>query len=1010
MASYGLKYYAEWRNYRKHDYRLEVLRRGYSGSATAMGDFAGCILEVQGNQGDIIAPIVKTQLRFTLIDTYDEPDTGSVKHGDWQEFYTPDAGLYKVVLKAWDSGAWVTEWSGYITPDSWAENLDYRSGVTITARDNIGHLQDFSFDMEPNSDGLVKISDLIDRSMEICELAMDYTIARSGLGPSSLNSIVADGVYLHDAYINASIFEDGNWYDALEKTLEAIGMALRYVGNNSVEITYLRNLPYMGNPYALAGYQELEFYGGTLELDPAVKEIVEEQDYGHESDVYFDVRGDLEFGSTETYRAKTEGNEMPSGGSYSRPEHDANINTVTDRGTSRWMAGSFLLDPSLYTPSSNLVRDEGQEGWKKYALVEANQISDSVQVAIFNMNTRTAAIKLVFQFTPTPLTLEYVGSTGASTNRIKNSGYSLSQIKYSVSRTGNGVKYWNGAAWVSTPQILTQDYDSQNEYATDLEIQLKETEGSYPGQIIVIFYQITYKCWSDVGNGAYARVAAVRAELNATTAVSSNTVKTISNADYNVRITRKPLFGALSVNVGFVTPDNYKKGIYYYKDGVLTLYPYRVRFDGQASGSEIPLPVLIHEQILCFYYGAARVLQGTCAPINKVRLDFHNRFRYKNTYYLLQGGSLDLFSGILTGAVFREYANFNDLWDGTTPTWSDDQGYNVAPSSGSGGGGSSSGGGGGGGGTTETDPVFSASPAAGISQSDINNWNGKTSNTGTVTSVTLTASTGISITDSGTAITTSGTRSISISDAYRTRINESYTGVQNLTTRVGDLETAVSELELEAGVSRKAPRIVIYRGFNKSEQTAFAPYLLAEHPAIGTVTDAEFVLMMLSPRRARRTGNKLCKDRKAWGAALGKTGEGGLTFTKQVTLLDLRTYILQNYVSVYGYTTTSMTYATYQSLRLATGFGFPTGTETLYRKKVKRSRVFGIAVRWTNPEFRELASGPLSDHTTEIYENGKYIPRWIYSDVAPIRVFAEISNLDGVASHNGGVIGFQLLP
>lgn len=334
------------------------------------------------------------------------------------------------------------------------------------------------------------------------------------------------------------------------------------------------------------------------------------------------------------------------------------------------------------------------------------------------------------------------------------------------------------------------------------------------------------------------------------------------------------------------------------------------------------------------------------------------------------------------------------------------EGGSYAPSS------SSGGGGGGGGITTETDPVFSASPAAGISQSDITNWNGKTSNTGTVTSVTLTASTGISITNSGTAITTSGTRSISISDTYRTRINESYTGVQNLTTRVGDLETAVSELELEAGVSRKAPRIVIYRGFNKSEQYAFAPYLLAEHPAIGTVTDAEFVLMMLSPRRARRTGNKLCKARKAWGAALGKTGEGGLTFSSQVTLLALRTYILQNYVSVFGQDTSSMTYATYQSLRLATGFGFPTGTETLYRKKVKRTRVFGIAVRWTNPEFRELASGPLSDHTTEIYENGKYIPRWIYSDVAPIRVSAEVGQLDNIAgtTHTGGVIGFQLLP
>ncbi len=40
---------------------------------------------------------------------------------------------------------------------------------------------------------------------------------------------------------------------------------------------------------------------------------------------------------------------------------------------------------------------------------------------------------------------------------------------------------------------------------------------------------------------------------------------------------------------------------------------------------------------------------------------------------------------------------------------------------------------------TETDPVFSASAAAGITSSDISNWNLKTSNIGTITSVTTTA-------------------------------------------------------------------------------------------------------------------------------------------------------------------------------------------------------------------------------------------------------------------------------
>lgn len=57
---------------------------------------------------------------------------------------------------------------------------------------------------------------------------------------------------------------------------------------------------------------------------------------------------------------------------------------------------------------------------------------------------------------------------------------------------------------------------------------------------------------------------------------------------------------------------------------------------------------------------------------------------------------------------------------------------------------------------TETDPVFSASAAAGIKTSDITNWNGKTSNTGTITGIKMNGvSKGTSgVVDLGTVITT----------------------------------------------------------------------------------------------------------------------------------------------------------------------------------------------------------------------------------------------------------------
>lgn len=56
---------------------------------------------------------------------------------------------------------------------------------------------------------------------------------------------------------------------------------------------------------------------------------------------------------------------------------------------------------------------------------------------------------------------------------------------------------------------------------------------------------------------------------------------------------------------------------------------------------------------------------------------------------------------------------------------------------------------------TETDPVFSASAAAGIKSSDISNWNSKTSNTGTITGIKMNgASKGTSgVVDLGTVIT-----------------------------------------------------------------------------------------------------------------------------------------------------------------------------------------------------------------------------------------------------------------
>ena len=697
MATYGLKYRADWQNTRKQFYRLDIYQRGFSGSAKEIGTLCGCSLEIQGAQADVSAPIVKTQLRFSLIDAWDVADTATTKSGNWSEFYTPDATLYRVQLLEYADGAWQAMWTGYITPDSWQEDLGYRTAITITARDNVGHLKDFQFDMSGNADGLVQIDDIIDLAMQKIEMAMDVTIARIGLGPESTQLITAGGTYLHEAYINADLLDGMDWYQVLERTLEAAGMTLRWVGKNKVEITYIRNLPNMGSTYPVPDYQTIEFYGGNLEFEPAVKQIEESVDFKFREDVSLDALGSFQYTPGSAYRCVVEGN----GSSEGVAVHSAPLDVITETDDTVWNVGSEMFNPDSREPDSYLVNAEGSDGWKQYAMIPGNRDTDDPSTS-FGFYTKTAAVRLSVNFAPFPVGIVDSGSDQGKVTALQ---YSLSSIKYQVRFEGDGItRYWSGSGWYADHEYtITREYDSENEYGTALEISLAECKGISAGRLIVTFSNIVYKRWDDSAIGVYARVQSILVGVISTRGVTEDKVTTINNQAYNVNVSRQPLFGALSKEVGFVSPGNYQGAIFHYPNGgsIPDQYPYMVRFNGQAASRAVPLPVIIHQQILCYRYGAARVLNGRCAPIDKAAWILPSLFRYKGVSYLLQGGTLDLFSGIMESAVLHEFVLFDDLWTGT-PSYSGDTSYNTdTPGTGHSGGnsGGSPGGGGGGGGS-----------------------------------------------------------------------------------------------------------------------------------------------------------------------------------------------------------------------------------------------------------------------------------------------------------------------
>ena len=155
------------------------------------------------------------------------------------------------------------------------------------ARDNLGHLADFDFDLEGDSTwDLIRVGDIIEGAMEKINFPMGlyYTTSEGDYHPgmTAVGADTSNDLTVTDLRVNASAFEGKTWWDALENVLDSIGCVLRFTDYNNAAIMPLRLMPEMGwsdgDPATIN--PDMEFYGGNRLLDPGYKEIVEKIDFG----------------------------------------------------------------------------------------------------------------------------------------------------------------------------------------------------------------------------------------------------------------------------------------------------------------------------------------------------------------------------------------------------------------------------------------------------------------------------------------------------------------------------------------------------------------------------------------------------------------------------------------------------------------------------------------------------------------------------------------------------------
>ena len=717
---YAVKYYWEGTNQKGETVTLYIYKKGYSGAPLVwqICDLVSLKLQLQGDSSNPDAPIIKTSLQMTLVDSYDAEAKaigykyfdGSQKyvyekHGGWEEFFTPDATGYFVQLyitannEASHTGQ-RTVWSGYITPDSWEESLAYRGTITIVARDNLGHLADFDFDLEGDSTwDLIRVGDIIEGAMEKINFPMslyyrtsegDYHPGMTAVGADTSNDLTVT-----DLRVNASAFEGKTWWDALENVLDSIGCVIRYTDFNYAFIMPLRLMPEMGwsdgDPATIN--PDMEFYGGNRLLDPGYKEIVEKIDFGQTDKIEYQAvdtkRCNLGQNTNQSYVLEFKNDNVidPYGQSSSRSNSVSGSAPMASSASGSGQLGMIHhLYPDIY-PESYGIQDYTKEtegdGFKNYLFFHVNRgtmtySSGHVNISYedrggpsFYMRPKSTQMKIKLDFA-SPAGFDDNGKLGAYPFRLWKCKY---VIGYGPT-FGGTTHYWTGDNWVQTNNLykIEKTFDPDTEDVTSIEESLTACNdvGEY-GYLWVTFYGMVYRTttywWTYngglifnvlVSRGLYARLKSITIESELTKKMVSDTIKTVNNADYNVRCSRSPMFGCVSQDVGFVHPSNYKNAFFYIdSNDHPQLAPYLWKWSDRSA--ELGFPVQIALQILQYHATPLEVLEGPSGLVEKTeRLTFDDNYGYKNVLHLLLSATYNLLTARFDSAIFRAWVAFSN--------------------------------------------------------------------------------------------------------------------------------------------------------------------------------------------------------------------------------------------------------------------------------------------------------------------------------------------------------------
>lgn len=626
--AYKLKY---WQYVGRDDSRvlIQVYVKGWTGRSYVMAHVSGASLQIVGGNSDVLTSVIKTAFSWSLVDAFDEGTTrgdGTTcvnsrleKCGQWEEFFTPDATKFKVVVSAAPVGGLARAiWTGFVTPDSWSEDLIYRGSVTITARDMLGALNEMEFDLT----GRPSVLQMVQGALSACGCAMpiDYKQAHF--------LVNSDGYSMLSHNVGAMTYGGETWWTALTDTLESLGLLLRWNGQNQIVLTSLRYLA----EDTQAGYHEMQFVNrtGMRELAAALKLVTETFDVQMKD---LDVPDPAPAQITPSSQTITQ---HQTGEMGVTPQRDVTVNSydITPPSGGGWSGLGCLAVPrplNLYDDAP--VRD-------MYLVTDVTTTGHSVDTTFsrpglvppFSLSVKQEGGVLV-----------YDPSMHSIRPRGDQTTLTAIQLVIMCKRDGDQ-RYLGENGWSAQFASLT--------IAPGDEVPVPPLEN--PSELKIVVRSLsTHNTGFILTGSAFFAVALSLQVLQPREVAYPLEFKTTTEYDQqnNVTITRRPKVASAPTQL---SPDFCPNLLCFGS----TLAPDEWNWPGEET--YYPLAVMVQAQVLCYYSAPASIFTGT-AHDGSLALPGWG-LRYFGRDCVLVSGTYDFRTGFISQLNAREVYSWEDVW------------------------------------------------------------------------------------------------------------------------------------------------------------------------------------------------------------------------------------------------------------------------------------------------------------------------------------------------------------